>query len=423
MVKKTKQILLLYIFLLLLVMLVFYKVLFLANMSIGISFWTLYGLITTIFLITRIPYAYLHKDNHSKRYEDSMYPDVSIIIAAKNEEQGIFKTITTCVNSLYPGKIECIIIDDGSTDGTKNEIERAEKFYGSDKIKLIVFPKNKGKREAMSIGINSSLHEIIIFVDSDSFLAPDAIKHITEHFLENKNIGAVAGNTKVENINKNYLTKMQSIQYAVSFDVYKASESVHHAVTCCPGCFSAYRKIAIKPLVNAWKEHEFLGSKSTFGDDRGLTNFVLQGWSIIYCEKAKATTIVPEKFRTYWRQQLRWKKSWIREGVFASTFMWKRTHILASIAFYINFSFPILGPILAGSVLFHSIKTNNPLIFIIFMLGFILLGMVFSIFVKLNFNAKNWMYMPLASLLFVSCFIWQMPWALITLRKTHWGTR
>jgi len=421
--KKLQSMLLFLLLSILVTGLVLYKVVFIINMSFAPSFWTIYGLIATAFLISRIPYAYLHNDEHEKVYPDSAYPDVSIIIAAKNEEKGIFKTITSCIKSQYPGELECIVIDDGSTDDTKGEAIKATKIYG-EKVRLIVFPENKGKREAMAVGINEALHEIIVFVDSDSFLAPDAIHHITEHFLENKQIGAVSGNTKAENANANLLTKMQSIQYAVSFDIYKASESVHRSVTCCPGCFSAYRKIAIKPLVQAWKEQRFLGSKGTFGDDRGLTNFVLQkGWDIVYYEKARATTMVPEKFPVYWRQQLRWKKSWIREGIFAGMFMWKKRHPLASFAFYTNFSFPIVGPILAGSVLMRSVITHNPLLFIVFMSGFVLLGTTFALFARVYLGAENWMYMPLVSLLFISCFIWQMPWALITLRKTHWGTR
>ena len=403
--------------------LLLYKVVFIATMAVTPSFWTVYGLIATVFLVSRIPYAYLHNDAHETVYPDAAYPSVSIIIAAKNEEKGIFRTITTCVASDYPGKIECIVIDDGSSDGTKDEVIRAQNRYGS-RVRLIVFPENRGKREAMAIGINEALHEIIIFVDSDSFLARDALRHITEHFLAHARIGAVSGNTKVENVNANMLTRMQSIQYAVSFDIYKASESVHHSVTCCPGCFSAYRKSTIQPLAAAWKEHKFMGSKSTFGDDRGLTNFVLQsGWDIVYCQKAKATTVVPEKFSVYWRQQLRWKKSWIREGLFAGTFMWKKRHPLASFAFYTNFSFPIVGPILAGNVFVNSLATHNPLLFVVFMSGFMLLGTVFALFTRVCFSTENWMYMPFVSLLFVCVFIWQMPYALLTLRKTHWGTR
>lgn len=418
----SKKIFLLICLLFLVTGLVLYKTVFIINTSLVPSFWTIYGLIATLFLVSRIPYAYLHKDDHSKTYPDSAYPSVSVVIPAKNEKEGIFRTIGTCMDSVYPGKIECIVIDDGSTDDTKDEVVRAQKFYG-DTVRLIVFPENKGKREAMAVGINEAHHEIVVFVDSDSFLAPDAIRHITEHFLANEKIGAVSGNTKAENANTNLLTRVQSIQYAVSFDVYKASESVHKSVTCCPGCFSAYRKNAILPLVVAWKEHTFFGSKSTFGDDRGLTNFVLQEWDIVYCEKARATTVVPEKFPVYWRQQLRWKKSWIREGVFASTFMWKKRHPLASLAFYVNFSFPIVGPILAGTVLIRSIMTHNPLLFIVFMFGFLLLGMVYALFVHVYLNAKNWMYMPVFSVLFILVFMWQMPYAVLTLNRTHWGTR
>jgi len=421
-INAAKEYFLVACFLCLITTLALYKVLMLVNMAHSLSFWTFYSIIVTIFLISRIPYAYLHKDEHNKIYPDSTYPDVSIIIAAKNEEEGIFKTITTCINSKYSGEIECIVVNDGSTDGTQEEVLRARAFYG-ERVQLISFAENKGKREAMAVGINEAHYDIIVFVDSDSFLAANALRLIVEHFMANKRIGAVSGNTKVDNIDANVLTKMQSVQYAVSFDIYKASESVHSSVTCCPGCFSAYRKEAIKPLVHLWKEQKFLGSKGTFGDDRGLTNFVLRGWDIVYCEMAQASTTVPETFPVYWRQQLRWKKSWIREGTFAGMFMWKTRHPLASFAFYTNFSFPILGPILAATVLVTSIETRNPLLFIIFMSSFLLLGLVFALFVRVYRGTKYWMYMPIFSLLFITVFIWQMPYALLTLRDTRWGTR
>jgi hyaluronan synthase len=409
-------------FLLLVAGLVLYKVVFIANISLAPSFWTGYGIVTTVFLVSRIPYSYLYRDDHDRVYPDSAYPDVSVVIAAKNEERGIFRTISTCVDSDYPGRVECIVVDDGSTDGTKEEILRAQMFF-ENKVKLVSFLENKGKREAMAAGINVAKYDIVAFVDSDSFISSLGLRYMVEHFMGNEKIGAVAGNTKVENAETNLLTRMQSIQYAISFDIYKASESVHRSVTCCPGCFSAYRKEAIGPLVDAWKEQNFLGSKGTFGDDRGLTNFVLKWWDVVYCQKAEATTVVPEGFIKYWRQQLRWKKSWIREGIFAGMFMWKKRHPLASLAFYINFSFPIVGPLLAGSVLVKSVANRSPMTFVIFMLSFILLGLVFALFVRIYRGAKNWAYMPVMSFLFVSLFIWQLPWALVTIRETHWGTR
>lgn len=410
------------VFFVLLFCLVLYKVLLIASAPTYTSLWTLYGIVVSIFLLSRIPYAYLYDDTHSIMYADAQYPPVSVIVAAKNEEGGIYRTIAACLESGYPGRIECIVIDDGSTDGTRREIERARQDFGSD-VYLIIFPENRGKREAMAAGMLAAQFEIFIFVDSDSYLKPDAIRHITEHFMSDIRIGAVSGNTKVENKDKNMLTRMQSIQYAISFDVYKASESVHQSVTCCPGCFSAYRRLAVRPLIQEWKNQKFLGIKGTFGDDRSLTNFVLKSWNVVYCERARATTNVPERFKVYWKQQLRWKKSWIREGVLAGLFMWRRSHILASIGFYIHFSFPFLGPILAFNVLMYSIVVKDPFIFLMFVLGFMMIGFLFSLFVRLYRNADNFFIMPLFSVLFVTVLIWQMPFAILTVRKGHWGTR
>ena len=48
--------------------------------------------------------------------------------------------------------------------------------------------------------------------------------------------------------------------------------SVFNAVTCCSGCFSAYRREAILPHLEAWEHQRFLGQESTFGDDRSLSS-------------------------------------------------------------------------------------------------------------------------------------------------------
>lgn len=409
------------LFFLVLTGLILYKVLLIANLAFLSSVWTAYGLIATIFLVSRIPYAYLHRDDHTNVYTDAEYPTVSIIIAAKNEEAGITRTIETCLASEYPSAIEVIVIDDGSTDNTNEAVSAVVDRYPT-RVKLITFAVNQGKREAMAVGIHESQHDLLVFVDSDSFLKPNAVRHVAEHFMADQRIGAVAGNTKVENADVNVLTKMQSIQYAVSFDIYKASESVHQSVTCCPGCFSAYRASAVRPLAREWKNQRFLGIKATFGDDRALTNFILKNWDIVYCPSAQATTVVPEKFRVYWKQQLRWKKSWVREGLFAGLFMWKR-HPMASFAFYTNYSFPFVGPILTGFVLVQSVVTQNPALFLIFITGFMLLGLMFALFARIYLHAKYWYYMPVFSILFVSVFMWQMPYAILTLQKTHWGTR
>ena len=96
----------------------------------------------------------------------------------------------------------------------------------------------------------------------------------------------MCGHADVLNVRESWLTRMQAVRYFVAFRVVKAAESVFNAVTCCSGCFSAYRREAIMPRLEWWESQTFLGVESTFGDDRSLTNCVLRDWRVVYEKKA-----------------------------------------------------------------------------------------------------------------------------------------
>lgn len=411
------------LFFLILCLVVLYKVVYYTNPDVP-TFWYAYSLLGGVFLVSRLPLAFFYDDRsiHSKNsLSDFIYPKVSFVIVAKDEESSIFKTIETCMMSDYPAEMECVVVDDGSTDKTYAEMRRANEYFGGKRVKAITFGINKGKREAMSEGVFIAKNEIIVFVDSDSFLKKDAVRLLVHHFT-NQRVGAVSGNTGVANHQVNALTKMQSIRYAVSYDIFKVCESFFGAVTCCPGCFSAYRKNAIIPVISAWRNQMFMGTRSTFGDDRSLTNFVLRKWEVVYCKSAKAVTIVPEKYAKFLKQQLRWKKSWVREGYVAASFMWKK-HPCAAFAFYTNLILPILGPIVVGWVLFKAITLMNPLFLVVFVFGVIVMGFMFSTFLFLMQKEKYWYYMPVFSIFYSLVMIWQMPYAIFRINDTKWGTR
>ncbi len=378
-----------------------------------------YSLLTGAFLLSRFAIVLFYTDHHTKKYKGKKYPTVSIVIACKNEEDSIFKTIETCMRSEYPKALECICVDDGSTDNTYSEMERAKKTFGG--VRLIKFPENRGKREGMAEGILVAKNEVIVFVDSDSFVKKDAIRLIAEHFMSDPQVGAVSGNSKVENIDVNALTKMQSARYGISFDVFKACEGVFGTVTCCPGCFSAYRRKAIMEVLDAWRNQMFMGTRSTFGDDRSLTNHVLRHWKVEYCITAEATTIVPEHYKKFFKQQLRWKKSWIREGSNAAKFIWRK-HPIAALSFYTNLLIPIFGPFIVGYVLYYSIAVHQELPLVYFG-GLTAMSILFGSFYYIKTESKYWWYAILFTWLYSVILIWQMPYALLKLRDTKWGTR
>lgn len=388
------------------------------------SFWLIkvYALLTGFFLLSRFFIIIFYEDSHRRKFANKEYPSASFVIAAKNEGESIYKTIAECLNSDYPAPIECIVVDDGSNDQTKAEMLRAKAdFSDQHPVTVISFEKNRGKREAMAEGILVATGEMIVFVDSDSFVARDGIKHLAEHFMTDKQVAAVAGNTGIVNERDNLLTKMQVARYSISFDIFKACESVFGTVTCCPGCFSAYRRDALMTVLDKWRNQTMLGTRSTFGDDRSLTNFVLKKWKVVYCHEAKARTIVPMRYKQFLNQQLRWKKSWIREGLMAATFIWRKNFI-AAFSFYTNLLLPIFSP----AIVFYTLIVA-PFYFaqwpLIFIGGVITLSLLYGLFNYWQTENHYWFYAVPFSLFYMTVLVWQMPYAVYKLRDTKWGTR
>ena len=100
------------------------------------------------------------------------------------------------MNQDYPiDKFEVIVVDDRSTDGTVEQIEKvvalvhkeAERYLTQERLKVHVLKANGGKRVALVKGVEMAKHDLVVFVDSDSFLEPDAIKNLVPPFPRSKN--------------------------------------------------------------------------------------------------------------------------------------------------------------------------------------------------------------------------------------------
>jgi hyaluronan synthase len=376
-----------------------------------------YSIGVAAFILSRFLIALFYRPPTYRGLE----PTVSIIITAFNEEDAIVRTIECSRWVDYPPeKLEVVVVDDGSTDGTLREIERVRALWPD--LVVIAFDSNRGKREAMAAGARSAHGEILVYVDSDSFLRRDAVREIVQGFAD-PSVAAVAGHTDVANSKRNALTRMQDVRYYVAFRVLKAAESVFGAVTCCPGCFSAYRRQCVLPVLDRWLNQRFLGVRATFGDDRSLTNFLLRHYKVIYSSTAVATTVVPETHAQFLRQQLRWKKSWLRECLIAATFMWKK-HPIAAVGFYAQLVFPILAPILLlRAFVWMPIVARDPLSMLLYGFGVTLIGLIFSSYYLFWRIDGTWLYGVYFTIYYMFVLVWQMPYAIVTSRDNRWGTR
>lgn len=389
----------------------------------------LYSIIAATFLLTRYLFGSFYRP---MKIDPDYTPGVTIIVPCFNEEKWIQHTILGCINQDYPiDKLEVIVVDDCSNDHSVDKIrEMIEKLKLSDgdqkmyrvedRLHYYVQPVNKGKREAMAVGAKMAKHELLVFVDSDSFLDPYAVRNIVQPFKDKK-MGGVSGRTDVANTYTNALTKMQAVRYYIAFRIMKAAEGYFDAVTCLSGPLSCYRKDLVLKYCDAWLHQKFLGQRATFGDDRSMTNFILRHHRTTYQDTAVCMTIVPNSHKMFLRQQMRWKRSWLRESIIAARYMWKKEPFM-SLSFYMGLLVPIAAPIIVLYNLIYIPIMHRvfPLTFLVGMLMMALLMSMAQLFLR---RSTTWIFGVWFCLYYEAVLLWQMPVAWFTFWKSTWGTR
>jgi cellulose synthase/poly-beta-1,6-N-acetylglucosamine synthase-like glycosyltransferase len=407
----------------------------------------IYGLLVTAVPLTAFYVAFKKYKDPSLMAEESPEnnrPDylVSCLVAVRNEETIIEQCIESLINSIYENR-EIIIVNDASTDRTKDILDE---YHRKGLIEAIHLEKNVGKKRALAKAILRSKGEIIAFSDSDSVLATDAISKIVEAFRADSLIGAVSGHCRALNANKNLLTKIQDSWYEGQFSVRKAFESVYGCVSCVSGPLAVFRREAIFNFIPAWENDSFLGQEFKFATDRTLTGFVLGGntigdklkrkymsspfvcdtdyptlnWKVVYSKSARAWTEVPDSFKKLIEQQIRWKKSFIRNMFFTGAFYWRKP-FLPAFVYYVHIIFVLLGPFIAFRHLVFLPLQGNPYSLLLYLGGIALMGSMFGLACKYeNKNCRMWIYRPLMSLLSTLVLSWLIFYSIFTIKKMTW---
>ena len=138
------------------------------------------------------------KKNQSTETEN---PEVSVLIAAYNEEDWIVEKINNTLSLDYPAELlKVIVITDGSTDGT---FQKAKSCSVPTGMSVEVYHQNerKGKLAAIERIMPLVKTPITIFTDANTHLNQQAIQRLVYHY-HNPKIGAVAGEKRISSANK-----------------------------------------------------------------------------------------------------------------------------------------------------------------------------------------------------------------------------
>ena len=220
-------------------------------------------------------------------------PLVSVLIPAYNEAEVIVYTVNSALESDYP-KLEVIVIDDGSTDGTA---ELLDEQFGRNPAVRVIHQTNQGKPAALSHALAEASSGILVTIDADTAVEPDAVSKLVRHFV-NPRVGAVAGNVKVGN-RISWLTRWQALEYVTSQNLEKRAFDLLNCIPVVPGALSAWRAEAINEAGGF--------SAETVAEDTDLTITIRRaGWDITYDEEAIGWTDAPETASALVRQRFRW---------------------------------------------------------------------------------------------------------------------
>jgi len=238
-------------------------------------------------------------DRRKISLKNTQLPFVTILIAAYNEEKSIGKTLRSIKKQDYAGKIDIIIIDDGSKDAT---IEVANQTQ-IDNL-TIINANHGGKAAALNIGLAHAKSHYVITVDADTFLTKSAITKLVSRLLcAQKGTVACAGAIYIKNTERSLMTKIQSWDYFLAISVIKRSQSFLQGTLVAQGAFSLYERKVLQE-VGGWPP--------TVGEDIVLTWSILnKGYYVDFAEDAIAFTNAPDSYKQFFFQRSRWARGLI----------------------------------------------------------------------------------------------------------------
>lgn len=266
-------------------------------------------------------------DKRKTHFRPFYFPNITVLIAAYNEESCIKNTLQSISKQEYPADIDIILIDDGSNDNT---IAIAQNL-GLKNLHIIK-ENHQGKANALNKGLLYAQNEYIVTVDADTFLDKHAIYELIKKLLScPKNTAACAGSVFVKNETQSIITQLQSWDYLLAISIIKRAQSFLNGTLVAQGAFSAYKKSVLS---------EVLGWPNLVGEDIVLTWAMLdKGYETTYAEKAIAFTSAPITYKLFFHQRTRWARGLIEAFIHHKKILFKKHTFVFFIYWNIFFIF------------------------------------------------------------------------------------
>lgn len=252
-----------------------------------------------VFTLVTLRYRVPPAEPSSGSWPRGEWPPVTIVVAARNEERAIGRTLDRIGGLSYAGPIDVVLADNGSTDRTAELAEEAALRNGLS-FRRVNEPR-AGKYRALNAALEGVRTPVLVTVDADTLLHPEALGFLVARLTDSSDgerVSACAGALVVENMTANLMTRMQGWDYRLGINGIKLMQDAYNSTLVAQGAFSAYLTDDLR-AVGGWPD--------AIGEDIVLTWTMMASRGYVRYEPcALAFTTVPEKVAQFLRQRSRW---------------------------------------------------------------------------------------------------------------------
>ena len=252
--------------------------------SLGLLFYTYVGY---ALVLGAMGYVSRRRGTRSDR-DPRIWPHVSIVLSAYNEESVIARRIENLLDVDYPpDRMHIVIGSDGSSDRTSEIVRR----YRTARVKFHDFALRRGKAYVLNDLLSRVTGDLVVFTDANTFFHPDALKELVRGFSRHADACAVVGKlefrTSAGTVNPDNL-------YWRYETVLKTLESRFGSVLGANGAIYAIKRTSYRPLPAGTIVDDFLIPMLMRLDGGG---------SVVFQPTAKAWELTPQTVRDeFWRR-------------------------------------------------------------------------------------------------------------------------
>jgi hyaluronan synthase len=381
---------------------------------------------------------------------------VALQISAFEEDPNYLRECLTSISKLrYPiSKLKVILTIDGNQDKDLYHWEIFKEIFAKDDPKLFrwdynfhelpedlgddtngvddlvsmlrssrcvcVMQKWGGKREVMYTAFKAigDTVDYMQVCDSDTKLHANATLELVRVLDAQPHVGAVGGDVKILNDGDSIVSFLSSLRYWMAFNVERACQSYFGCVSCISGPLGLYRNSVLQQYLNLWSDQKFLGSVCTFGDDRHLTNRMLQfGYATKYTPYSVCHTETPSQYMRWLNQQIRWSKSYFREWLF-NALWWHKHHPWMTYESIVAGFFPYF---VTGTVIVN-IWSGDVWKIIWILCTIQAMGLLKGLFSSILRRDPIMLFMSMYGVFYMTSLLPGKYFAMATINKKSWGT-